>query len=231
MAPEALGEVSSGDGPASRLRPRVQAISSDLPTLIVAQREVLTMKFRHALYALVAGTMLATPAFAVDLAIVSGDHRQRPAGAARDARPVREGDRQQGHRSCRCRPRPPTSSRQYKLWLAAQNSDIDVYQTDVIWAPQLANQLVDLTDATKDVDRRPFPVDHRIADRQRQARRAADLHRRAGALLPQGPPRQIRRQGADDLEGDGRHRQDGHGQGAGGRQQGHVGLRLPGQLL
>ena len=30
------------------------------------------MKFRHALYALVAGTMLATPALAVDLAIVSG---------------------------------------------------------------------------------------------------------------------------------------------------------------
>ena len=43
--------------------------------------------------------------------------------------------------SCRCRPRPPTSSRQYKLWLAAGNADIDVYQTDVIWAPQLADQL------------------------------------------------------------------------------------------
>ena len=30
---------------------------------------------------------------------------------------------------------------QYKLWLAAGNTDIDVYQTDVIWAPQLADQL------------------------------------------------------------------------------------------
>ena len=40
---------------------------------------------------------------------------------------------------------------QYKLWLAAGNSDIDVYQTDVIWAPQLADQFVDLTDAAKDV--------------------------------------------------------------------------------
>jgi trehalose/maltose transport system substrate-binding protein len=40
---------------------------------------------------------------------------------------------------------------QYKLWLAAGNSDIDVYQTDVIWAPQLADQFVDLTAAAKDV--------------------------------------------------------------------------------
>jgi len=40
---------------------------------------------------------------------------------------------------------------QYKLWLAAGNSDIDVYQTDVIWAPELADQFVDLTDAAKGV--------------------------------------------------------------------------------
>src|SRR3569833_4517270 len=40
---------------------------------------------------------------------------------------------------------------QYKLWLAAGNSDIDVYQTDVIWAPQLAAQFVDQTDAAKEV--------------------------------------------------------------------------------
>ena len=40
---------------------------------------------------------------------------------------------------------------QYKLWLAAGNTDIDVYQTDVIWAPQLADQFVDLTDAAKGV--------------------------------------------------------------------------------
>ncbi len=38
---------------------------------------------------------------------------------------------------------------QYRLWLAAGNSDIDVYQTDVIWAPQLADQFVDLTDIAK----------------------------------------------------------------------------------
>ncbi len=46
---------------------------------------------------------------------------------------------------------------QYKLWLAAGNADIDIYQTDVIWAPQLADQLVDLTEAAKDVVKDHFP--------------------------------------------------------------------------
>lgn len=36
---------------------------------------------------------------------------------------------------------------QYRLWLAAQNGDIDLYQTDVVWAPQLAEHFVDLTEA------------------------------------------------------------------------------------
>jgi len=46
---------------------------------------------------------------------------------------------------------------QYRLWLAAGNSDIDVYQTDVIWAPQLANHFVDLTEAGKDIAAMNFP--------------------------------------------------------------------------
>ncbi|KKC36578.1 ABC transporter substrate-binding protein [Devosia epidermidihirudinis] len=46
---------------------------------------------------------------------------------------------------------------QYKLWLAAGNTDIDVYQTDVIWAPQLADQFLDLSDAAKDVVGQHFP--------------------------------------------------------------------------
>lgn len=46
---------------------------------------------------------------------------------------------------------------QYRLWLAAGNADIDVYQTDVIWAPQLADQFVDLKDAAKDVIKDHFP--------------------------------------------------------------------------
>ncbi len=46
---------------------------------------------------------------------------------------------------------------QYKLWLAAGNADIDIFQTDVIWAPQLADQFVDLTAAAKDVAKDHFP--------------------------------------------------------------------------
>ena len=46
---------------------------------------------------------------------------------------------------------------QYRLWLAAGNSDIDVYETDVIWAPQLADHFVDLTDAAADVVGNHFP--------------------------------------------------------------------------
>jgi trehalose/maltose transport system substrate-binding protein len=47
---------------------------------------------------------------------------------------------------------------QYKLWLAAGNTDIDVYQTDVIWAPQLADQFVDLTSAAADEMKGEFPA-------------------------------------------------------------------------
>ncbi|MDM9644731.1 ABC transporter substrate-binding protein [Rhizobium sp. S163] len=46
---------------------------------------------------------------------------------------------------------------QYRLWLAAGNKDVDVYQTDVIWAPQLADQFLDLKDAAKDVVGDFFP--------------------------------------------------------------------------
>jgi trehalose/maltose transport system substrate-binding protein len=46
---------------------------------------------------------------------------------------------------------------QYRLWLAAQNSDIDVYRTDVIWAPQLAANFVDLTAAAADLAPQHFP--------------------------------------------------------------------------
>lgn len=40
---------------------------------------------------------------------------------------------------------------QYKLWLAAQSSDIDVYRLDVIWAPQVAAHFVDLTPHVADI--------------------------------------------------------------------------------
>ena len=46
---------------------------------------------------------------------------------------------------------------QYRLWLAAGNSDIDVYATDVIWAPQLADSFVDLSVVAKDILPTHFP--------------------------------------------------------------------------
>ena len=46
---------------------------------------------------------------------------------------------------------------QYRLWLAAGATDIDLYQTDVIWAPQLADHFVDLSEAAKDLAPTHFP--------------------------------------------------------------------------
>jgi trehalose/maltose transport system substrate-binding protein len=46
---------------------------------------------------------------------------------------------------------------QYRLWLAAGATDIDLYQTDVIWAPQLADHFVDLTEVAKDLAPTHFP--------------------------------------------------------------------------
>jgi trehalose/maltose transport system substrate-binding protein len=46
---------------------------------------------------------------------------------------------------------------QYRLWLAAGSADIDVYQTDVIWAPQLADSFVDLSEVAKDLAPTHFP--------------------------------------------------------------------------
>ncbi len=55
---------------------------------------------------------------------------------------------------------------QYRLWLSAGNTDVDVYQTDVIWAPQLADQFLDLTEAAKDVVKDHFPsiIESQTAD-------------------------------------------------------------------
>ena len=47
---------------------------------------------------------------------------------------------------------------QYRLWLSAGNQDIDVYRTDVIWAPQLADHFVDLTPHVQDVIGDHFPA-------------------------------------------------------------------------
>jgi trehalose/maltose transport system substrate-binding protein len=55
---------------------------------------------------------------------------------------------------------PPSSTdqfAQYRLWLSAGNPDIDVYRTDVVWAPQLADQFIDLAPHAKDVIGTFFP--------------------------------------------------------------------------
>lgn len=46
---------------------------------------------------------------------------------------------------------------QYRLWLAAGTSDIDLYQTDVIWAPQLSDHFLDLSEVASDLIPQHFP--------------------------------------------------------------------------
>jgi trehalose/maltose transport system substrate-binding protein len=117
------------------------------------------MKLRHSFIAAIGALALyAGPALAADLSIVSGDTGD---GLAR-LRAMLD-DYQKANPSDKVTVVPMPSSTtdqfaQYKLWLAAQNSDIDVYQTDVIWAPQLASQFVDLTAATKDIIANYFPA-------------------------------------------------------------------------
>jgi trehalose/maltose transport system substrate-binding protein len=116
------------------------------------------MKLRHSLFALAAATILASSsAYAANLSIVLGS-------TGKDEQVMRElldkFEKDTGNKVTIV-PMPSSTTDQfgqYKLWLAAQNSDIDVYQTDVIWAPQLANQLLDLTDAMKDVAKDHFPA-------------------------------------------------------------------------
>ncbi len=115
------------------------------------------MKLRHSLFAFAAATLLAGPAFATDLAVVSGS-TGNDIDVLRSQLDVYE--KESGNKVSIV-PMPSSTTdqfSQYKLWLAAQNSDIDVYQTDVIWAPQLANQLLDLTDAAKGVVKDHFPA-------------------------------------------------------------------------
>ncbi|PHR52760.1 MAG: ABC transporter substrate-binding protein [Robiginitomaculum sp.] len=55
---------------------------------------------------------------------------------------------------------------QYRLWLAAQSSDIDVYRMDVIWAPQMASHFIDLNPLVADIigDFVPAAVESQTVD-------------------------------------------------------------------
>jgi trehalose/maltose transport system substrate-binding protein len=117
------------------------------------------MKLRHALLAFVAGSaLLAGTAYAAEtISIVAG-------ATGRDLevlqQELKDFEAKTGNHVNVVTMPSSTSDQfgQYKLWLAAQNPDIDVYRTDVIWAPQLASQFIDLTEATKDVAKDHFPA-------------------------------------------------------------------------
>ncbi|MET3924375.1 ABC transporter substrate-binding protein [Devosia sp. 2618] len=115
------------------------------------------MKFNKLLIGLMTSvTLVAGAAQAADLAIVSGD---TGTGLAFLRTQLDIFEKDTGNKVTVV-PMPSSTSDQfgqYRLWLAAGNTDIDVYQTDVIWAPQLADQFLDLTEAAKDAVGEHFP--------------------------------------------------------------------------
>ncbi|WP_108459827.1 ABC transporter substrate-binding protein [Devosia naphthalenivorans] len=101
-------------------------------------------------------TLVAGAAQAAELSIVSGDTGTGLAFLQSELEIFTE---ETGH-TVTIVPMPSSTSDQfgqYRLWLAAGNADIDVYTTDVIWAPQLADQFIDLTEAAADVVGEHFP--------------------------------------------------------------------------
>ena len=115
------------------------------------------MRLNRILLALAGSILMATPAFAANLKIVAGAVGNDLQVLQQE---LKDFEAKTGnHVDVVSMPSSTTDQfGQYKLWLAAQNSDIDVYRTDVIWAPQLASHFVDLTAATKDVIKQFFPA-------------------------------------------------------------------------
>lgn len=112
--------------------------------------------FRSVAVAAIAATFSAPMAMADELFYVSG-----AVGAAVEnfGALVKPWEEATGHKVTMV-PMPASTSDQfgqYRLWLAAGSADIDLYQTDVIWAPQLADHFVDLTEAAKDLAPTHFP--------------------------------------------------------------------------
>jgi trehalose/maltose transport system substrate-binding protein len=114
------------------------------------------MRRSLAFLALTAVSIFAAPAFAADLSIAVGDTGTELEALRTQLKTFEE---RTGH-TVNVVAMPNSSTEQfsqYKLWLAARNSDIDVYRVDVIWAPQLAGDLLDLTEPMKDVIDQYFP--------------------------------------------------------------------------
>jgi trehalose/maltose transport system substrate-binding protein len=106
-----------------------------------------------AMFAVLAG---AVPAVAEEITYVSGAVGKAVENFAALVKPWEE---KTGHKVTLV-PMPASTTDQfgqYRLWLAAGNADIDLYQTDVIWAPQLADHFVDMTEAAKDLAPQHFP--------------------------------------------------------------------------
>lgn len=107
----------------------------------------LTSKFA---VAILASALMTGTALAVDLSIVHGS-------VGRDQEVLRSQldkfEAQTGHTVTIVSMPESTTDQfgQYKLWLAAQSSDIDVYRLDVIWAPQIADHFIDLNPYVADI--------------------------------------------------------------------------------
>src|SRR6185369_12737023 len=87
-----------------------------------------TMKLKTLVAGLIGSVAFAASAYAADLKFMQGQVERFMAANPGDKVTIV--------------PMPSSTSDQfgqYRLWLAAGNSDIDVYTTDVIWAPQLAD--------------------------------------------------------------------------------------------
>ena len=102
------------------------------------------MASRCGILALVGVVLLATTARADELAIVSGS-------TGLDLEVLRhqlDGFEQLTGNTVRIVARPSSSTDQfadYRLWLADENAGIDIFRTDITWAPRLADRLVDLS--------------------------------------------------------------------------------------
>jgi trehalose/maltose transport system substrate-binding protein len=108
------------------------------------------MHIRKELLGLLTATFMATASQAANISVVSG----AVGNDLEDLRALlRQFEEQTGH-TAEVVTMPPSSTdqfAQFRLWLSARNADIDVYQTDVIWAPQLASHFVDLMPHAGDV--------------------------------------------------------------------------------
>ncbi len=112
--------------------------------------------FSAALFAGVSAMALASYASAEEVSIVSG-------AVGNDLEILRgQLDRWEeatGHTANIVSMPPSTTDQfgQYRLWLAAGNTDIDIYRVDVIWAPQLSEHFLDLSEAAADIVDDHFP--------------------------------------------------------------------------